>query len=312
MTGSGTDGGNVRRPGLLRRMLFSDWGGDPPIVPSSGWAAALTALSALAMSFLAVLTLSAGFAADRLADTWKSELAQVATVRVSVAAEDMEARVTAALAVLAVVPEVTDARLLSDAEHLALLEPWLGAGDWLADLPVPRLIEVRLEGAGPDIAALQAQLDQAAPGAVYDDHARWRDPLVRAATALRRLAWFATALIAFAAAGMVMLAARATLAGNVEVVRVVRLIGGEEKFIENAFVRRLTVRGAVGGLMGAALGGASVALMPELAPAGPLALSLSPDLAGWAMLLLGVPAAVAAIAWATARHSVRLLLRQMY
>jgi hypothetical protein len=30
------------------------------------------------------------------------------------------------------------------------------------------------------------------------------------------------------------------------------------------------------------------------------------------LLLLGVPVAVAAIAWATARHSVRLLLRQMY
>jgi cell division transport system permease protein len=304
--------GSPRRPGLARLLLFSDWGGDPPIVPGSGWAAALTALSAMAMSFLAVLTLAAGFAADRLAGTWNSDLAQVATVRVSVAPEDLEARVTAALSILALTPDIADARLLSDAEHLALLEPWLGAGDWLDDLPAPRLIEVRFSGAGPDAATLQAQLDEAAPGAVYDDHARWREPLVRAAAALRRLTWFAAALIALAAAGMVALAARATLAGNAEVVRVVRLIGGEEKFIENAFVRRLAVRGALGGLVGAALGGASVALMPELAPGGPLALSLSPDPAGWALLLLGVPVAVAAIAWATARHSVRLLLRQMY
>jgi cell division transport system permease protein len=40
---------------------------------------------------------------------------------------------------------------------------------------------------------LQARLDAAAPGAVYYDHALWRGPLVRAATALRRLAWLATA-----------------------------------------------------------------------------------------------------------------------
>ena len=295
-----------RLPALLHE------GGDPPIVPRSGWAAALTALTALAMSYLAVLTLSAGIAADRLAETWRIELAEVATVRVPGAPEGLEARVTGALVVLAATPGVADARLLSDAEHLFLLEPWLGAGDWLDDLPVPRLIEVRIERPGPEAAGLQARLDAAAPGAVYDDHALWRGPLVRAATALRRLAWFATALIALAAAGMVALAARSTLAGNAEVVRVVRLIGGEDRFIENAFVRRLAARAALGGLAGAALGGASVALMPELAPGTPLALSLGPGPAGWAILLLAVPAAAAAIAWATARHSVRLLLRQMY
>ncbi len=301
-----SDGGKFRGWRLPRRA------DGPPIVPRSGWAAALTALTALAMSYLAVLTLSVGIAADRLAETWRTELAEVATVRIPGAPEGLEARVTGALVVLAATPGVADARLLSDAEHLFLLEPWLGPGDWLDDLPVPRLVEVRVEGPGPDTSALQARLDAAAPGAVYDDHALWRGPLVRAATALRRLAWLATALIALAAAGTVALAARSTLAGNAEVVRVVRLIGGEDRFIENAFVHRLAPRAALGGLAGALLGGASVALMPELAPGTPLALSLGPGPAGWAILLLAVPAAAAAIAWATARHAVRLLLRQMY
>jgi cell division transport system permease protein len=295
-----------------RLPAFLRGGDDPEIVPRSGWAAALTALTALAMSYLAVLTLSAGVAAERMAESWRSEQAGVATVRISVAPDVLEARVTATMAVLATVPEIIDARLLSDAEHLFLLEPWLGAGDWLADLPVPRLIEVRIDRSGPDPAGLQAQLDAAAPGAVYDDHALWGRPLARAATALRRLAWLATMLIALAAAGTVALAARSTLAGNAEVVRVVRLIGGDESFIENAFVCRLAARAALGGLAGAALGAASLALMPELAPGTPLALSLGPSPAGWAILLLAVPAVAALIAWATARHAVRLLLRRMY
>lgn len=281
-------------------------------MPRSGWAAALTALTAAAMSFLTVLTLSAGIAADRLAGNWRSELAGVATVRVSVSREQLEARVTAALAVLATEPGVAGARLLSDAEHLVLLEPWLGAGNWLDDLPVPRLIEVRVAKPEPDPAALQARLDAAAPGAVYDDHALWRGPMVRAAAALRRLAWFATALISLAAAGTVALAARATLAGNAEVVRVIRLIGGEDRFIENAFVTRLAARAALGGLAGATLGTASLALTPELAPGTPLALSLGPGTQVLAILLFAVPAVAATIAWLTARHSVRLLLRQMY
>ena len=297
---------------LLRRWSIIDWGDGPPIVPRSGWAAALTALTALAMSFLAVLTLSAGIAAERLAANWRSELAGIATVRISAPLDQLEARVTAALTVLASAPGVADARLLSDAEHLSLLEPWLGAGNWLDDLPVPRLIEVQIEAPEPDPAAIQTRLDAAAPGAVYDDHALWRQPLVRAAMALRRLAWFATALVALAAAGMVALAARSTLAGNAEVVRVIRLIGGEEKFIENAFVQRLAARAALGGLAGAILGTVSLMLMPEMAPGTALALSLAPDPPGRALLLLAVPTVAAIIAWAAARHSVRLMLRQMY
>lgn len=286
--------------------------GNAPIVPRSGWGSALTVLTALAMSYLAVLTLSAGIAAERLAEGWRTDLGGEATVRISAAPNVLEARITATLAVLAAAPGVADARLLSEAEHQVLLEPWLGAGDWLDDLPVPRLIEVRIDGPGPDPSVVQARLDEAAPGAVYDDHALWREPLVRAAGTLRRLAWVATALIALAAAGMVALSARSTLAGNAEVVRVVRLIGGEDRFIEDAFVRRVAARAALGGLAGALLGGASVAMMPELAPGTPLALTLGPGPAGWAVLLLAVPAVAAAVAWATARHSVRLMLRRIY
>jgi len=281
-------------------------------VPPSGWAAALGTLTALAMSYLAVLTLAAGIAADKLAASWRAELTAAATVQISAPREALDARIVAALAVLKNTPGVAGARRLSDAEHLILLEPWLGPGDWLADLPVPRLVELRLAQPGPDAAALQAALDRAAPGAVYNDNALWRGPLVRAAVALTRLAWFATALIALAAAGAVALAARATLAGNAEVVRVVRLIGGEDHFIEAAFVGRLARRAALGGTAGALLGAVSVALMPELAPGTALALSLGPDGAEWAALLMGVPAVAAAVAWVTARHSVRLMLRRIY
>ncbi|HSF95058.1 MAG TPA: cell division protein FtsX [Thermohalobaculum sp.] len=294
-----------------RWRLFGG-GAEPPIVPRSGWSAALIVLAALAMSFLAILSLAAGMAADRLAQSWRQDLAGVSTVRITAPADELEARITSALVVLGTSPGVASARLLSDDEHLALLEQWLGPGDWLADLPAPRLIEVRIDGAGPDPARLQAQLDDAVPGALYDGNAAWRGPLIRAAAALKFLAWTATALIALAAAGMVALAARATLAGNAEVVRVIRLIGGEDAFIERAFVGRLTARAVAGGLAGSALGCAALALMPELAPGTPLAVSLGPERAGWVLLMAGVPALSGLIAWATARHSVRLLLRQMY
>ncbi|MEM6906706.1 MAG: cell division protein FtsX, partial [Pseudomonadota bacterium] len=54
----------------------------PPIVPSRGWSATLTTLTAMAMSFLAVLSLVAGLGAGRLASAWQSDLAGQATVSV--------------------------------------------------------------------------------------------------------------------------------------------------------------------------------------------------------------------------------------
>ena len=120
--------------GTLRTRLAESFSGpasEPPIVPRSGAAAALTTLAALAMSFLAVLAVAAGLAADRLAASWRSDLGGAATVRVIAPKAEMEARITDALVVLSAAPGVASARLLTDAELQALIEPWLGQGDWL-------------------------------------------------------------------------------------------------------------------------------------------------------------------------------------
>lgn len=283
----------------------------PPIVPTTGWSAPLTTFAAAAMSFLAVLTLVAGLAADGIARDWERDLAGLATVRVSAPPEVLETRIARALDVVRSEPGVAAARLLSDAEHRALLEPWIGALPGFETLPAPRLIDLALDRAGPDAAALQARLDRDAPGAVYDDHAVWRGPLADAAEAVGRIAWTATALAVLAAAGMVALAARATLSANAEIVRVIRLIGGEDRFIAGAFVRRLALRGLAGGMVGAGLAAILLATLPEAAPATGPGSGLLPGPAGWLAIATAVPVASALVAWITARISVRLALRQM-
>jgi len=285
--------------------------GGPPIVPPTGWTAPLTTLASTAMSFLAVLTLVAGVAADRLAAEWRAELSGLATVRVSAPPEMLEARVAQAVQVLRTTPGIASAAPLSDEAHEALLAPWLGAGLEIEALPAPRLIELTLTAEGPDADALQDRLDREAPGAFYDAHMSWREPLSDAAAALEALAWIATALIVIAAAGMVALASRATLAANTDVVRLIRLIGGEDRYIARAFVGRLALRGLAGGLLGAGLAIVALSALPRLPAEALVKVSLMPDLSGWLALLLGVPAASGLIAWVTARSFVRLALRSV-
>ena len=68
------------------------------------------------------------------------------------------------------------ARLSRKEESARLVEPWLGSGLSLDDLPIPRLIVVKLaSGARPDFAALRQALAAQVAGATLDDHRRWID-----------------------------------------------------------------------------------------------------------------------------------------
>jgi cell division transport system permease protein len=243
----------VRWPAALRADA-----GPGRVVPPSGFTVRLTLLTAAAMAVLAVFALAASLAADRVADRWAEALARTATVRVVAPAGQLEARVAAALEVLRTTPGVASARRLTQEEEQALLTPWLGPDLPLDALPVPALIEVIEAPGGIDAAGLSARLSGEAPGAVFDDHTRWRAPLVAAAARLRALGLVALALIGGATAAMVALAAQSALAANARVIATLRLVGARDAWIARAFVRRFTLRAAAGALAGTAAGMAAV------------------------------------------------------
>ncbi len=168
----------------------------------------------------------------------------------------------AAVQILQTTPGIQSARVLSDAEQRALLEPWLGEAVALDSLPVPRLIEITIDRDIFDATGLTQRLDEQLPGAVLDDHARWRAPLVAAAQRVRILGFGALALIVGVMAAMITLAARAALSANGQVIEVLRLIGARDVLVARAFVRRITLRAMAGALLGSGVGAIIVALFP--------------------------------------------------
>ncbi|HEU0223708.1 MAG TPA: cell division protein FtsX [Paracoccaceae bacterium] len=280
------------------------------IVPATGAAALLVGLSAAATAFLAVAAICLGLAAARLADRWQEELAQAATLRISGPAEEMEARVAAALAALRATPGIALARAMSLEESARLLEPWLGAGVPLEALPVPRLIEIRETAAGPDRDSLAKRLEGEVPGAIYDDHSRWRRPLVRAASGLELLAAVAVFLTLFLMMAMVTLAARASLAAHQNVVATLRLVGAADGFITRAFVRRFTLRALGGAAAGTLAGAIGVLMVPVPDIEGDLATALAPQGLGW-LALVTIPVVAAAAAYWATRGATRAALRHL-
>lgn len=277
------------------------------VVPPAGASAWLTLLTSAAMAFLAVFALALSLATGRLAERWSEALADGATIRVSAPPEQMAAQTKAVLDILAVTPGVASARALDPAETKALLAPWFGPDLPVESLPIPALVELREDGAGFDAEGLRLRLAAEVPGAALDDHARWRRPLVEAAGRLRILGLVSLALIGGTAAAMVTLAARAALAANGQVIRVLRLIGARDVYIARAFVRRFTLRTFAGAAAGTVAGTAAVALLPAADEAGGFLTGLGLSGAAWLWALAIPPFAAIVAFWATRAAAFRTL-----
>ncbi|MFP1644393.1 cell division protein FtsX [Pontitalea aquivivens] len=289
-------------------LIRAEGRGVDRVVPPTGHTAWLTVLSAAAMAFLAVFALALALATGRLADRWSDALARSATIRISAPADQMPTQTRAVLAVLATTPGIADYRALDEDEMRRLLDPWFGPDLPVETLPLPQLIALTETADGVDGEGLRLRLAAEAPGAVLDDHTRWRRPLVSAAERLRLLGLISLVLIGGATAGMITLAAQAALAANGQVIRVLRLVGARDSYIARAFVRRFALRGLSGAALGTVLGMIAVAALPRADAAGGFLTGLGFEGAAW-LWPMTIPPMAAAVAFAATRAAALRMLR---
>ncbi len=280
------------------------------IVPPTGVTALLTVFVATTMCFLAVFALSLLYSTDRLADRWAGALALSGTVRISAPADQMADQTARTLEILSQTPGVASVRTISDSEKQALLAPWIGADLPLEGLALPELIDVVETPDGVDAQGLRLRLEAEVPGAVYDDHARWREPLVAAAERLRLIGWVGISAITLSLAAMVILAASASLAANTKVIEVLRLVGAQDRFVVRAFTRRFFFRALTGAAIGTVIGLIAVLAVPRTGAGGGLFEDLGFRGLEWLTPLI-LPPLAGAIAYGATRVTAARKLREM-
>ncbi|MFS4437091.1 cell division protein FtsX [Paracoccaceae bacterium GXU_MW_L88] len=297
------------RSSRLAALFIGDRAADRA-VPPTGHTAWTTLISAAAMAFIAVFVLALSLAAGRLASTWSDELARSATIRINAPAETIDAQTETVLRLLSETPGIADAQVMDEARQKDLLAPWFGEDLPLDALPIPRMIEIEEERVGPDVSGLKLRLEAEAPDAVFDDHSRWRAPLVSAANGLRRLGWLSLLLIWGTVGAIISLAATASLAANAQVIDVLRLIGATDDYIAKAFIRRYTMRALSGAAVGSLIAVVLILLIPSPVPDGGVLTGLGFQSWHWLLVIL-VPILIAAIAFAATRFAAkRSLLRR--
>ena len=240
---------------------------ETPIVPRTTISGrALVAVVAI-MTFLASLTTGAVLLVRAATSDWQADVAREVTIQIRPAAgRDIEADVAKAVAVARALPGVAEVRPYSKEESGRLLEPWLGSGLQLDDLPVPRIIVVRIaSGAVPDLAQLRKALSEQVPGASLDDHRGFVERMRAMAGAVLALGIGVLLLVFVATVLSVAFATRAAMATNRPVIEVLHLIGAKDSFIAGHFQRHFLLLGLQGGLIG---GGSAIALFAftDLAP----------------------------------------------
>ena len=237
-----------------------------PLIPRDSVAGRALVVVIAIMTFLACLTAGAALLVANASQGWRSDVLRDATIQIKPrAGDDVESLVAKAVAIATQAPDVESVHAYSKSESEKLLEPWLGAGFDLSQLPVPRVIVVRLGRQRPeDLATLRAALASAVPEADLDDHRLWASRLGAMANAVVILAAALFVLMIVAMGTAIGFATRGAVAANREIVEVLHLVGASDRFIAGEFqthFRRLGLRGSmIGGLAAMAFFAAASAL----------------------------------------------------
>jgi cell division transport system permease protein len=223
-----------------------------PIVPPRNVAGSALILVIAIMTFLSCLTLGAVTLVRDTAATWQTQIAREATIQIKPAEGfDMEAALATAQRIAAGFSGVRSAAVVNREATVRLLEPWLGSGLDLDELPVPRLVIVTIDPASPpDFSALRTALSADVPQATLDDHRTWVDRLVAMANTTVTIGISVLVLMLSATVLSVVFATRGAMAGNDHIIEVLHFVGAEARFIAGEFRRHFLFTGMKGALAG--------------------------------------------------------------
>ena len=225
------------------------------IVPRGSVASSALTLVIGIMSFLASLTLGAVSLVNDTAQGWQSDIAREVTIQVrpvdGLAIEDALILVRQ---IAGKAQGVTSVSEIDEAAMGRLLEPWLGSGLDIKELPVPRLVTVTIDESNPpDFAALRKEIIDSVPGASLDDHRVWVDRLTTMARATIFVGAVIFMLMMTATILTVVFATRGAVSGNRHVIEVLHFVGADQSYIAAQFQKHFLLLGLRGAVVGGVL-----------------------------------------------------------
>jgi cell division transport system permease protein len=245
--------------------------------------------------------------------SWDTAL--ISTLTLQLPADTSQARLDMTLGALRQTRGVVSARLLDQQETGQLLQPWLGSSVPVDTLPLPRLIDIRIDPkTSIDYPTLREQLDSIVPNAQLDNNRAWLNAIRAFALRVEGLITAGVVVATLLIVTIVVFTARIGLAIHRSVIELLHLLGAQDAYIARQFQIHALWLGLRGGIIGGIAAAVTVII---LGPAGHvLALPVPSTIHGvfdWRLWLLLLVALVAAggVAMVTARVTVLRQLARM-
>jgi cell division transport system permease protein len=224
-------------------------------VPPANLSSKALIVVVIIMSFLACLTLGFVTLIQETSKTWQNQISEEITIQIKPEeGRDMELALLDAKSLALEFSGTLSAEIVDKADTARLLEPWLGEGFDMDELPVPRLLIITIDKDNPpDFDSMRKTLADTIPNAYLDDHRTWAGRLVSMAQNTVFIGVGLLSLVLVATTLTVVFATRGAMSVNHEIIEVLHFVGAESSFVANEFQKHFLLTGFYGGAIGGGL-----------------------------------------------------------
>lgn len=271
--------------------------------------------------FIFAITLSGVLSINSMLQNWNDSILGSLTVQImpvtNVKKEKASAETLAhqdkAIEFLKTVEGVEKVTPLKDEQLKRLIQPWLGDGVNIENLPMPRIIDVKLlKNTQIDFTSLSAKLAQATPMASIDNHKLWLSKLIKFADGLKMLAMSILFLVIMITSGAIFYTTQTSLGLHRYIIEILHQMGAKDTYIAQQYAHRMARIGLTGGLIGVACAVPTIFVIASLAKQieGGIISEATLSVPAW-LMIFSLPLFSLTIAMATAYYTVKQTLQKM-
>ena len=218
--------------------------------------------------FLFAITLAGVLGINTMFENSKKQVVSNFTVQVLPLPEYEESRkdLLGVVGFLEKYPNVKEVTVLSDGELRALLEPWLGNNVDIELLPIPKLLDVKINNAqGFDFKELAVKLSEVSPQASINDHNLWLSRLLKFINSLKMLAVTVLIMVAAAVMAAIVYAVKTGLNVHREIINILHIMGATDEYVAMNYVKQISQMTMGAGIIGTILAVPAIMLIGNMA-----------------------------------------------
>ncbi len=271
--------------------------------------------------FIFAVTLSGVLSINSMLHNWNRSILGSLTVQIMPINDINKEKATAetlayqerAIDFLKTVKGIAKVTVLPDSQLQKLIEPWLGDGVNIANLPMPRIIDIKLEpDAEIDFAQLSQDLAKASPQASVDNHKLWLSKLIQFADGIKALAMTVLILVTAITSGAIFYTTQMSMGLHKDIIEILHIMGAKDTYVAQQYAKRMARFGLSGGIVGLFFALPTIFFIASLAQQieGGIISEANLSLNDW-LIILSLPLWATAIATSTAYYTVKRTLQKM-